>query len=45
MATRENSRIRRLLPALLVIVFAAWIFFIIVMITLQPDPGGGNPMD
>lgn len=41
---RAKSRIRRMLPLLLVVLFTAWIIFIFVMITLHPDPGGGNPM-
>lgn len=40
-----RSPIRRLLPLALVIIFAAWIVLIIVLITLNPVPGSGNPMN
>jgi hypothetical protein len=40
-----RSPIRRFLPLALVIVFMMWIIFIIVMITVNPTAGSGNPMD
>ncbi|GAB3844304.1 hypothetical protein GCM10027610_058530 [Dactylosporangium cerinum] len=37
--TREKSRIRRLLPLLLLVVFVAWIIVVIVLIAAQPGLG------
>jgi hypothetical protein len=43
--TKARSRIRRMLPLLLLVAFIAWIIVVIVLITLHPNPGSGNPMD
>jgi hypothetical protein len=40
-ARESRGPIRRHLPLILLVVFMAWI----VLITVNPDSGGGNPMD
>jgi hypothetical protein len=44
MADNGRGPIRRHLPLVLLVVFLAWIILIIVLIAVNPDPSGGNPM-
>ena len=37
--------LRRLVPAILLVAFIAWILYLVVLIAVDPDPGSGNPMD
>ena len=40
-----KGRIRRWLPALLLLAMLAWIAVIVLLIAHDPTPGSGNPMD
>ncbi|WP_238014941.1 hypothetical protein KZZ52_33245 [Dactylosporangium sp. AC04546] len=44
MAKRRAGPVRRHLPLILLLVLVAWNVLIIVLITVNPTPGGGNPM-
>ncbi|WP_238016792.1 hypothetical protein KZZ52_43735 [Dactylosporangium sp. AC04546] len=44
MAKRHAGPVRRHLPLILLLVLAVWIVLIIVLITVHPTSGGGNPM-
>jgi hypothetical protein len=43
----EDTRgpVRRLLPLLIMLAMPVWIAAIVTLITLNPAPGTGNPMD
>ena len=45
MTQRSRGLFRRHLPLILLVVFVVWIVLIIVLITVNPNAGGGNPMD
>lgn len=44
-ASRLRQRVRRLLPVVIALLFLAWILFIVILISVNPTPGTGNPMD
>lgn len=45
MVADTRGPIRRLVPLLVAVLMAVWIAVIFILITLNPTPGSGNPMD